>query len=122
MLSGTNGWANCRGGAGEIFNLDGTTAWKYESDGADGLGNAYVQEHVRLATAIRTGKPVIDVEAQVLSTILGIMGREAAYTGKFITYDEIMASTQKLGPDTFEFGPVPGIIEEIALPGVTAKV
>ena len=122
MLYGTKGWANCRGGAGEIFNLDGSTAWKYESDGSDGLGNAYVQEHVRLVAAIRTGKPVVDVEAQVLSTVLGIMGREAAYTGKFVTYDEVMASTQKLGPDTFEFGPAPGIVEEIALPGAATRI
>ena len=122
MLYGTKGWANCRGGYGEIFKLDGATAWKYEPDGSDGLSNAYVQEHVRLVTAIRSGKPVVDVENQVLSTILGIMGREAAYTGKSVTYDEIMTSAQKLGPDTYEFGSVPGIVEEIALPGVAVKV
>ena len=122
MLYGTKGWANCRGGAGEIFKLDGSTAWKFEPDETNGLSNAYVLEHVRLVTAIRTGKPVVDIEAQVLSTVLGIMGREAAYTGKTVTYDEIMASTQKLGPDTFEFGPVPGIIEEIVLPGAATKI
>ena len=121
ILYGTKGWANCRGGYGEIFKLDGSTAWKYESDDSDGLGSAYVQEHIRLVTAIRTGKPVVDVESQVLSTILGIMGREAAYTGKSVSYNDIIVSTQKLGPDTFEFGPVPDIIEEIALPGVAVK-
>ena len=121
MLYGTKGWANCRGGAGEIFNLDGTTAWKYERGENDGLSNAYVLEHVRWVTAIRTGKPINDVESQVLSTVLGIMGREAAYTGKTITYDEIMASSLKLGPETYEFGPVPSVVEEIALPGVPAR-
>ena len=122
MLYGTKGWANCKGGTGEIFNLDGTTSWKYESTGNDGLSNAYVLEHVRLVTAIRTGKPINDVEKQVLSTILGIMGREAAYTGKFVTYNDILTSSLKLGPEIHEFGPVPGMKEEIALPGVPPKV
>ena len=123
MLYGTKGWASCRGGQGEIFNLDGSTAWKYEPAEQDGLSNAYILEHVRLVTAIRTGKPINDVEVQVLSTILGIMGREAAYTGKFVTYENMMTSTLKLGPETYEFGPVPGVVEEVALPGVpTAKV
>ena len=121
MLYGTKGWASCRGGTGEIFNLDGSTAWKYEPAELDGLSNAYVLEHVRLVTAIRTGKPINDIESQVLSTVLGIMGREAAYTGKFVTYDEIMASELKLGPETYEFGPIPGIIEEIPLPGIAPK-
>ena len=122
MLYGTKGWANCTGGGGEIFNLDGSTAWKYESDGNDGLANAYVLEHVRLVNAIRTGKPINDTEQQVLSTMLGIIGREAAYTGKIISYNDMLTSSLKLGPETYEFGPVPGIVEEIALPGVPPKV
>jgi len=122
LIFGTKGWANCRGGQGEIFNLDGSTAWKYERAENDGLSNAFVLEHVRLVSAIRTGKTVNDVEEQVLSTVLGIMGREAAYTGKFVTYDEVMASQQRLGPETFQFGPVPGIAEEIQLPGVAVRI
>ena len=120
-LYGTKGWANCRGGNGEIFKLDGSSVWKYQPAENDGLSNAFVLEHVRLVTAIRTGKPVVDVEAQVLSTLLGIMGREAAYTGKIVTYDEMMTSTLKLGPEIYEFGPVPGIVEEIPLPGVPPR-
>ena len=121
MLYGTKGWASCRGGQGEIYNLDGSTAWKFEPSEKDNLANAYVLEHVRLVTAIRTGKPINDVETQALSTVLGIMGREAAYTGKFVNYDEIMVSTQKLGPDMYEFGSVPGVMEKVALPGVPLR-
>lgn len=44
------------------------------------------------------------------------MGREAAYTGKRITWDEIMNSDQRLGPTEYKMGlvnmefefPVPG--------------
>jgi hypothetical protein len=78
----------------------------------------FVQEHIRLITAIRTGQPVNDVETHVLSTLMTIMGRESAYTGKFVTWDQIMASPLKLGPETYGFGPVPGIKEEIPVAGV----
>ena len=121
MLYGTKGWASIRGGRGEIFNLDGTTRWVFEPGENDGLNNAFIQEHIRLVTAIRTGRTVNDVESHVLSTFLGIMGRESAYTGRFITYDEIFSSPQKLGPDVFDWGPVPGVVEEIQLPGVPAR-
>jgi hypothetical protein len=50
------------------------------------------------------------------------MGRESAYTGKFITWEQIMASNQKLGPETYQFGPVPDIKEEVPLAGVAPKI
>ena len=82
----------------------------------------FIQEHIRLVTAIRTGKLLNDVDIQVQSTLMGIMGREAAYTGKFITWDQILTSNQKLGPETYQFGPVPEVKEEIPLAGVAPKV
>jgi hypothetical protein len=35
-----------------------------------------------------------------------IMGRMSAYTGKEVTYEELMNSDLKLGPKVFAFGPV----------------
>ena len=123
MIYGTKGYVDCY--RGTIYHLDGTVAWQYpfpkpeDADQTWAVPNAFVQKHIRLVTAIRTGKPINDVEAQVLSTIMGIMGREAAYTDKFVTYEQIMASNQKLGPETYEFGPVYGIVEEAPIPGVS---
>ena len=125
MVYGTKGYTNC---SNTIYNYDGSVAWKYpypkedDPDQTWKVPNAFIQEHIRLVTAIRTGKPINDVEQQTLSTLLTIMGRESAYTGKFVTWDEIMASTQKLGPETYQFGPVPGIKEEIPVVGVAPKV
>ena len=34
------------------------------------------------------------------------MGRVSAYTGKEVTYDEMMNSDMKLGPKAIVFGPV----------------
>ena len=121
MLYGTKGYTNCYN---TIFHLDGSVAWKYpypkkeDVDQSMAVPDPFVQEHIRLVTAIRTGKPVNDTDKHVQSTLIAIMGRESAYTGKFITWDQIMASNQKLGPSTFAFGAVPEIKEEIPVPGV----
>ena len=53
---------------------------------------------------------------------MAIMGRESAYSGKFVTWDQIVASNLKLGPDNYEFGPVPGIKEEIPVVGDGARI
>ncbi len=44
----------------------------------------------------------------------GVLGREAAYSGKAITWDEAMKSTQRLGPEKYGFGPCP--VPEVAMP------
>ena len=49
------------------------------------------------------------------STLTAIMGREAAYSGKAITWDAAMESTMRLGPTKYEFGPYP--MPEVAMPG-----
>ena len=120
LVYGTKGYTNC---VDSIFNYDGSVIWKYpypQKEDADQLmavPDPFVSEHVRLVTAIRTNKPVNDAEKHVHSVLMTIMGRMSAYTGKFIKWDDVMSSTMKLGPDTFEFGPVPGIPEEIPLAG-----
>jgi len=122
MVYGTKGYTNC---SDKIFNLDGSVAWEFLEKDEDlpwTIRDPFIQEHVRLVSAIRTGKPVNDVEQQAQSTLMAIMGRESAYTGKFITWDQIMASNQKLGPETYQFGPVPGITEEFPRPGTAPKI
>ena len=125
MVYGTKGFTDCNG---TIFNLDGSVAWKYPAPKRDdpdqtyALPDAFVQEHVRLITAIRNNQPINDAAIHAQSTLMAIMGREAAYTGKFITWEQIMSSDMKLGPEVFEFGPVPGIKEEYPLAGTPPKV
>ena len=125
MVYGTKGYTNC---TNTIFNLDGSIAWEYpypkpeDENQSMKVPDPFVQEHIRLVTAIRTGKPVNDVEQHVQSTLMAIMGRESAYTGKFVTWEQIMASDQKLGPETYQFGPVPGVKEEIPVAGRPPRV
>ena len=46
------------------------------------------------------------------------MSRMSAYTGKDVTWEELLNSELSLGPKTYEFGPVPGIPEEPPVIGV----
>ena len=51
-----------------------------------------------------------------MSTLVAIMGRVSAYTGKEVTLDEIMNSDLKLGPKVFAFGPV-DVPKEVPIAG-----
>ena len=120
LITGTKGFANAKG---QLYNLKGEEIWTYpypEENAADQtwkVKDPYVQEHINLVTAIRTGNIVNDAEAQVNSTLITIMGRISAYTGKDVTWDEVMNSDLYLGPKTYAFGPVPGIPETIPVIG-----
>lgn len=124
-IVGSEGFANAKG---MIYNLKGEEVWKYpvpEKDSTDNtwkVTDPYVQEHINLVTGIRTGNIVNDGEAQVNSTLITIMGRMSAYTGKDVTWEEVMNSDLYLGPKTYEFGPVPGIPEVPPVIGAEPKV
>lgn len=109
-IIGTEGYTNCKN---TIYNLDGTVKWRYDyPKNRDGKStevvkvSPYVQEHIHLVTSIRTNSPVVEAERTAVSTLTAIMGRTAAYTGQKVTWEQMMNSTDKLGPDKYEFGPV----------------
>ncbi len=110
LVMGTEGYTNC---VNTIWDLDGKVKWKFEypKDENGNVMNAikippYVQEHMHLVYAIRTGNYVNEAETTAISTLTAIMGRTAAYTGRLITWDEIFRSDMDLGPKKIEFGPV----------------
>ena len=114
-LMGTEGYTNCKD---TIFNPDGTIRWQYAYP-EDENGNPtktvsvspYVQEHIDLVASIRNHKPINEAEQVALSTLTAIMGREAAYTGKLITWDQINKSNMRMGPTDYVMGPVDMKIE-----------
>jgi predicted dehydrogenase len=116
-VRGTEGYTNCRN---TIWTPDGKVAWKYEprknAEGKSLDRSPYDQEHTDLVTAIRTDQPIVEAEATAISTLAGIMGRISAYTGKGVTYEEMMSSDLKLGPKELAMGPVE-IKAEVPVPG-----
>nr|WP_229222906.1 Gfo/Idh/MocA family oxidoreductase [Dyadobacter endophyticus] len=111
---GTKGSAmvNC---ARNVHEITGANPWKYEGVQND----MYQTEHNELFASIRSGKLINDGEFMAHSTLTAIMGRMAAYTGKRVTWNEALNSTEKLGPDTYSFDMKPPVVE-VAKPGITA--
>ena len=124
-LRGTEGYTNCED---TIWKPDGTVLWQFEypkNEKGEVVRelkvNPYDQEHIDLVTAIRTNKPFNEAEKTVKSNIAAIMGRMSAYTGKEVTWDEVMQSELKIGPAEMVLGkvnypvviPVPGSAPEV---------
>jgi len=125
---GTKGYAKCIDNAHKIYSFDGSVIWEYEyakENREDPLkqeaNSAYIQEHIHLVNAIRTDQYVNEAEQTALSTLTAIMGREAAYTGKLITWDNIMNSDQRLGPTEYELGPV-NMKFDVPVPGTPIDI
>ena len=79
--------------------------------------NATVLEHEVLQDSIRKGlarNDALDYAAD--STLACVMGREAAYTGKTVTWDEMVNSNLSLVPDDYHFNTVPPK-RPVAMPG-----
>ena len=124
QIMGTEGYTNCKN---TVYNLDGTEKWKYEyPKNKDGKSteivavSPYVQEHISLVTAIRTNQPVVEAERTAISTLTAIMGRTAAYTGQLVTWEEMLNSTVKLGPEKYEMGAV-NMEFPVPIPGTQHK-
>ena len=75
----------------------------------------YQTEHDELFGAIRAGSPLNNGEYMCSSTLLAIMGRMAAYTGREITWTEALESEEGLGPSEYAWGDLPQPV--VAMPG-----
>ena len=110
-LRGTKGYLIHGDGAHHIWDAEGNVLYEYESpkdaEGKPIQNDPYVQEHIDLVAAIRTGNQIVEAEETAKSNLTAIMGRTAAYTGKKVTWEEMMGSSMKLGPEAeIKLGPV----------------
>lgn len=89
IIMGTKGvcyWSACR--------IEGETKWHYEGRRND----PHTGEQERLIGSIRAGSPINDGGTMIDSTYMAIMGQLACYSGKTVTWEQMM------GAD-FEFEP-----------------
>jgi myo-inositol 2-dehydrogenase/D-chiro-inositol 1-dehydrogenase len=118
LVRGTEGYTNC---VDRIWRTDGTESWKYpyalDEEGEEIGPRPYRQEHVDLVTAIRTNTPVNEAARTAASTLIAIMGRISCYTGQEVTWEEMMESGLKLGPDRLELGPSDLVRAVVPVPG-----
>ena len=125
LVMGTKGYTNCKN---TIYNPDGSIKWQYDyPKNRDGKSTGivevspYVQEHIDLVTAIRTNNPVVEAERTAISTLTAIMARTAAYTGQKVTWEDMLNSTERLGPEKYEMGPV-DMEFPVPLPGIQHRI
>jgi hypothetical protein len=107
-LIGTHGKCDLRNGA---YAITGANAWTFKGVQND----PYQSEQDFLFASIRSGKPAAEGERVAKSTLAAIMGRMATYTGKRVTFEQALGSTERLGPERYEFGPVP--LPSVPMPG-----
>ena len=110
---GTKGIADLNPRDSKIRAHDGRVLYEMPEPG----GNGYVQEHTDLIKAIRENKPVNEASQIAESTLTAVLGRESAYTGHQISWDELMTSGLDLGQETLAFGRLP--LPEVPVPGTT---
>jgi len=111
FVYGTKGTAELQA---HVIKPFGGATWTHE--GKHDLNNAYLQEHIELFDSIRHEKAINDGESSAYSTLMGLMGREAAYSGKKITWKQMLESKQNLQPAKYALDadvpnfavPVPG--------------
>ncbi|HEX9691458.1 MAG TPA: Gfo/Idh/MocA family oxidoreductase [Gemmatimonadales bacterium] len=108
-LVGTSGTAN------PARWIASGSSWRYEAERSP--MSPYQQEHTDLVASIRAGAPLNEGRQVAESTLTAIMGREAAYTGAAITWDELLNANQSLVPEQVQFGAM--AVAPVAIPGVT---
>ena len=105
-IIGTKGHSNC---ADRIDSKSGR--WRYRGTSP----SPYQQEHQDLIASILAGNPINEAQAIAESTLTGIIGREATYSGRAVSWDQALKSQTRLGPAEYRFGPYP--VPPVAIPG-----
>jgi myo-inositol 2-dehydrogenase/D-chiro-inositol 1-dehydrogenase len=77
----------------------------------------YQEEHNALFASIRSGNPINDGDWMTKSSLMGIMGRMACYTGQVIQWQQALNSREDLTPARYEWGSM--MVPPVAQPGVT---
>jgi myo-inositol 2-dehydrogenase / D-chiro-inositol 1-dehydrogenase len=119
-IVGSKGTTNCHD---KIFKADGSVAWQYPfSTDEEGkvdrsrIKSPYDQEHINLVIAIRSGNPINTAKETAITNLTAIMGRVSAYSGKEVTWEEMINSNMRLGPESYRMGPV-NVSIDIPTPG-----
>jgi myo-inositol 2-dehydrogenase / D-chiro-inositol 1-dehydrogenase len=112
-ILGTEGEGHEMGFASMPY-IKGKTEWRYKGP----RPNMYDVEHEELFASIRSGNPINDGMRMTYSTLAGIMGRMAAYTGQEITWDMAMNSQESIAPAVIAWD-APAPVAPMAMPGKT---
>jgi predicted dehydrogenase len=114
VVLGTKGSAHI-GGRG--VQITGESPWRYDGE----KPNMYQVEHNEFFASLRKGEPLNDGDRMCTSTLMGIMGRMAGYTGRQITWEMALNSQEVLVPEIKDWN-TEVKVPPTALPGITPFV
>jgi predicted dehydrogenase len=97
-------------------SIDGETKWRYRGKSP----SMYQDEHNALFASIRSGQPIDNGLYMSRSTMMAIMGRMSAYSGKEITWDQAMNSQETLTLEKYDWQSAPQL--NLAMPGISRFV
>jgi predicted dehydrogenase len=106
---GSNGTAQLM--AHKTFDRAGNGTWSYRGP----KPSMYRVEHQELFSSIRNGAPINNGTYMCNSTLIALLGRQAAYTGATIAWDGCVNGDERLGPSEYAWGDVPESL--VAIPG-----
>jgi predicted dehydrogenase len=92
-VQGTKGTAD----PGGRIQPKGGDLWRYRR--SDNDVSPYMQEHIDLINAILKDTELNEAKQVTDSTLTAIMGREAAYSGAGVDWDQVLNSNFTYGPD-----------------------
>jgi hypothetical protein len=75
-------------------------------------------EHDAMYAALRRGDVINNGDYMAKSTMMAIIARMSAYTGKRLTWEQAMNSQEALVPESYDWDAAPPPAE-VAMPGVT---
>jgi len=104
--------------------IEGETNWQYDGP----KGSMTDIEQKELFDSIRAGKPINNGSYMAKSTMLGIIGRMACYTGQKITWEQAMNSQESYLPEDVNWEMEPPVkagkdgLYPVPIPGMTKFV
>lgn len=110
--------------------IEGEVNWQYEAPRDAPRLTAYDLEQRALIESVRTGKPINSGYHMNQSTMVGVLGQIACYTGGAVKWEDACDSSLQFGPlpedSNFDTAP-PSVLDEtgnypLPLPGITRLI
>lgn len=120
FIQGTKGSWSSENGVHQIKDNAGNVIWKFDNDAEKTTyqqTNPYTLEHVNLVNCIRKNTPIEQASETAISNMAAIMGRESAYTGQEVTWEQMTASALDYMPKDLNMGSMDMTAYVVPVPG-----
>lgn len=99
------------------YQIKGENEWRIRKN----VNQMYLREHQALFKSIRSGETINNGEYMCNSSMMGIMARMSAYTGKEVTWKQAWESKLDLSPSEYTMQGTPPS-SEVSVPGATELI